>query len=66
MKAAGQKVEKKVINGTEIVTTQYLDGFQYVQDTLRFFPHAEGYVKNTIINGPNPPASNPFKLITFI
>lgn len=55
-----------MINETEIITTQYLDGFQYVQDTLRFFPHAEGYAKNTIINGPNPPASNPFKLITFI
>jgi len=51
--AAGQKVQKKVTSGTEIIRTDYLDGFQYVQDTLRFFPTAEGYVKNTPLNGLN-------------
>ena len=44
--AAAQKVRKTVYNGingsTEI--TDYLDGFQYKNDNLLFFPHAEGYV----------------------
>jgi RHS repeat-associated protein len=46
--ALGEKVYKWTKN-TSIppyanTTTHYLDGFHYVQDTLRFFPHAEGYV----------------------
>src|SRR5690606_29757868 len=49
--AAGQKVQKQVTSGTEIIRTDYLDGFQYVQDTLRFFPTAEGYVKQTMLQG---------------
>lgn len=36
-----------MINGTTIHTTDYLDGFQYYNTYLEFFPHAEGYVKNT-------------------
>lgn len=37
--AAGVKV-KKIFNGT---VTDYLDGFQYVNGVLQFFPTAEGY-----------------------
>src|SRR5690554_5969479 len=45
--AAGVKVQKKVTNGTNIKTTDYLDGFQYNENFLEFFPHPEGYVKAT-------------------
>ena len=31
--------------GTNIQNTEYLDGFQYTQEVLDFFPHQEGYVK---------------------
>ncbi len=42
--AAGKKIRKTLKqNGIE-TTTDYLDGFQYVNARLRFFPHAEGYV----------------------
>ena len=45
--ANGKKLEKIVtINGT-ITNTKYLDGFQYINDVLQFFPHAEGYVNKT-------------------
>ena len=50
--AMGQKVEKHVVqngcdtcyNGQSIVKTDYLDGFQYKNAVLQFFPTAEGYV----------------------
>jgi hypothetical protein len=50
--ALGQKVEKHVVqngcdtcyNGQSIVKTDYLDGFQYKNAVLQFFPTAEGYV----------------------
>lgn len=42
--ATGQKVQKDVNNSSYIITTDYLDGFQYVNQALNFFPHAEGYV----------------------
>lgn len=45
--ATGQKVKKIVIQGGAITTTDYLGGFQYKNSMLQFFPHAEGYVKNT-------------------
>ena len=45
--AAGVKVQKKVTNGTVVKTTDYLGGFQYENDVLKFFPHAEGYVSAT-------------------
>jgi hypothetical protein len=51
--AAGEKVEKKVTNGSTIQTTDYRDGFQYYNGVLQFFPHAEGYVKNTVVSGQN-------------
>ena len=42
--AAGQKVEKKVKQGVNIAKTEYLDGYQYQNEKLLFFPTAEGYV----------------------
>lgn len=51
--ANGNKVSKTVTEGTTITNTHYLDGFQYVDDDLEFFPHAEGYVKHMLQdNGP--------------
>lgn len=46
--ANGQKVSKKVIseNNSDIIT-DYLDGFQYTNARLNFFPHTEGYVNIT-------------------
>jgi len=43
--ATGQKLKKTMTEGTNIQNTEYLDGFQYTQDVLDFFPHQEGYVK---------------------
>ncbi len=49
--ATGQKVNKVVTEkiGTQniITTTYYLNGYQYVNNILQFFPHAEGYVHAT-------------------
>ena len=43
--AAGQKVAKLVYqSGRPAQRTDYLGGFQYEGDSLRFFPHAEGRV----------------------
>ena len=43
-------------DGSTIKTTEYLDGFQYEDETLQFFPHAEGYVKATVMTmGPGNP-----------
>ncbi len=43
--ATGKKVRKKVHvnNNTTDVITSYLDGFQYKNDIIQFFPTAEGY-----------------------
>ena len=43
--ATGNKLKKKVTDGTTITTTEYMDGFQYTNNVLDFFPHAEGYIK---------------------
>ncbi len=55
--AAGQKLQKKVteygFTGGTITTTEYLNGFQYRNNVLLFFPHAEGYVNNTVVSGVN-------------
>jgi RHS repeat-associated protein len=47
--AAGQKLQKfvKDIVSNTNTTTDYLSGFQYLNTTLQFFPHAEGYVHYT-------------------
>jgi RHS repeat-associated protein len=42
--ATGEKVQKIVTSGTSITSTDYLDGFQYANTVLQFFPHTEGYV----------------------
>ncbi|MBD2768829.1 hypothetical protein IC235_13115 [Hymenobacter sp. BT664] len=43
--AAGQKVAKLVYQtGKPVQRTDYLGPYQYEQDSLRFFPHAEGRV----------------------
>ena len=47
--ATGQKLQKfvkDVVSNTNN-TTDYLSGFQYLNTTLQFFPHAEGYVHYT-------------------
>lgn len=56
--ATGQKLEKIVTQGTTITSTNYLGGYQYTKPhlgtwALQFFPTAEGYVKNTVVNGAN-------------
>lgn len=57
--AVGQKLRKVVTIGTTVTTTDYLSGFHYTQATaagnivLSFFPHAEGYVNNTVVSGNN-------------
>jgi RHS repeat-associated protein len=45
--ANGKKLEKLVTQGTVITTTKYLEGFQYINDVLNYFPTAEGYVSKT-------------------
>ncbi|UUV22013.1 RHS repeat domain-containing protein [Paenimyroides aestuarii] len=32
-------------SGDALVTTDYVNGFQYVDNALKFFPHTEGYVE---------------------
>lgn len=48
--AVGQKIKKTVTQG-DVVSTEYLSGFQYKDAVLQFFPHAEGYVKYTPASG---------------
>jgi len=48
--ATGAKMAKQVTTTTATTVTDYLDGFQYVNGDLAFFPHAEGYV-NVIKDG---------------
>ena len=44
--ASGAKIEKKVTELTTITTTQYAGNYSYLNGTLQFFPHSEGYVSN--------------------
>src|SRR5690606_17547674 len=45
--AAGTRLSKKVQpTGSTVVTTDYVNGFQYENNVLQFFPHTEGYVKH--------------------
>lgn len=49
--AAGTRLSKKVQpSGGALVTTDYVNGFQYENNVLQFFPHAEGYVKRNANN----------------
>ncbi|WP_374175088.1 DUF6443 domain-containing protein [Flavobacterium tructae] len=45
--AAGQKLQKTVTitSPASVTTTDYLDGYQYKNAILKFFPTAEGYVE---------------------
>ena len=43
--AQGNKLQKQVMEGQALTTTDYLGGFQYLDGKLDFIPHAEGYVK---------------------
>lgn len=46
--ATGQKIQKTVNEtGKTAIVTDYLEGFQYKDNVLEFFPTAEGYVKNS-------------------
>ncbi|RXP46196.1 hypothetical protein EC396_14395 [Lutibacter sp. HS1-25] len=42
--ASGAKLQMKYVNGGNSTTTDYIGGFQYVNNTLQFFPTPEGYV----------------------
>jgi len=49
--ALGEKVQKEIVVVTTnggTATTDYLDGYQYTNNVLKFFTHAEGYVN---VNG---------------
>lgn len=46
--ATGTKLAKMVKEGNNIMTTDYLNGFQYKNHVLEFFPHAEGYYDYTL------------------
>lgn len=49
--ATGTRLSKKVQpSGGALVTTDYVNGFQYENNVLQFFPHAEGYVKRNTNN----------------
>src|SRR5690554_5158698 len=49
--AAGTRLAKKVQpTGGTVVTTDYINGFQYENNVLQFFPHPEGYVKRNANN----------------
>ncbi len=49
--ATGQKLKKTVNKGKSTTTTDYMNGFQYINDELAFFATAEGYVKHTKAGG---------------
>jgi len=65
--ATGQKIQKNVyqyrpqitatLEPAPAIVTDYLGGFQYVDEGLQFFPTAEGYVKYTL------GVSNPFDYV---
>lgn len=43
--ASGTKMKKEVSDEGEVNITEYMDGLQYTNSKLDFFPHAEGYIK---------------------
>src|SRR5690554_2011931 len=44
--AAGTRLKKQVVpTSAATQTTDYINGFQYVDNVLKFFPHPEGYVE---------------------
>ena len=65
--AAGQKVAKLVYQtGKPTLRTDYLGPYQYEQDSLRFFPHAEGRVLRFVTyNAANQPTTRYEREFTF-
>lgn len=62
--ATGVKLKKKVTNGLAVTNTEYMDGFQYTNSVLDFFPHAEGYVKAISTSGtPGGPITLSYKYV---
>ncbi len=51
--AAGVKVQKMVTDDAVVAITDYLGGYQYVDEVLQYFPTDEGYVKSTLVNDVN-------------
>lgn len=59
--SSGEKIQKKVtqyncptcVAGTNTTNVEYISGFQYKNGVLLFFPHSNGYVNNTVVNGNN-------------
>ena len=52
--ATGNKLQKKVTEGSKIITTDYVSGFVYVNDTLQFAGQEEGrirFVKKYFLSG---------------
>ena len=45
--SAGEKLAKTYVAGGSPKSTYYLSGFQYENNTLKFFPISEGYAYNT-------------------
>ena len=43
--AAGNKLEKKVTEGSRVTRTSYIGGFVYQNDTLQFTAHEEGRIR---------------------
>jgi RHS repeat-associated protein len=60
--AVGKKIKKDVVDLTvSPQKTEYLDGFQYVNNRLKFFPHAEGFVKyEKVVFGLGTPYATPY------
>ena len=48
--ATGRKVKKTVKKNNTVAETDYIGGFQYNNNILQFFPHAEGYIDFTELN----------------
>lgn len=44
--ASGVKLQMRFVSGGSTTTTDYIGGFQYQDNTLKFFPTPEGYVEN--------------------
>lgn len=45
---SNSRTMSRVVNN--LITTEYLSGFQYKDEVLQFFPHSEGYVNCTLID----------------
>lgn len=65
--ADGSKLKKTIeeLSSGNETSTEYLDGFQYTNELLDFFPTSEGYVKYTIgLNFPGmPPVSGSYNYV---